>query len=197
MKTISLTRPAAYLRKHVFELQLFLLTIFVLVAAVWVVVEVGRQKATLAAEEIRVSQAATTVSAWIVAFQPAASEESVAWRQTSMEARQLGSSHDERLAITAEIARQAERPGLTAVRVAFATPDSISAASMPRRAGPYFFSPAAYRVSINFLGDLGTAKGLLGNLPAAALVTGMKFKREGSAIRGSIMLNIYEPAGGR
>ena len=197
MKAISLAVPAAYLRKNVFELQVLCLTTLVLVVAAWIVVKVSRQKTLLRSEEIRVSRAATTLQGWTATFQPAANEESAAWRQTSMEARQLGTPHDERLVITAAIARQAERPGFTDVRVAFATPDSVPTPPIPRTAGPHVFAPASYRVSINFRGDLGTTKRLLGNLPAAALVTSMKFKRDGAALRGSIMLNIYEPAGGQ
>ena len=195
MKTVSLAVPTEYLRKNAFELQVILLATLVLVVAFWSVVKVNRQKATLRAQEVRVSQAATTVNAWTAAFQPAATEESAAWRQTGAEARQLGAQHDERLVLTAEIARQAERPGFTDVRVAFAPSDTAPSTAIPRSAGPYAFAPAPYRISINFRGDLGTTRSLLGNLPPAALVTGMKFKRDGSALRGSIMLGIYEPAG--
>lgn len=197
MKTISLAIPAAYLRKNVFELQLLLLTMLVLLVALWIVAKASGHKTALHAEELRASRAASTLGTWTATFQPAASDESAAWRQTSIEARQLGVRHDERLAITAEIAGQAERPGFTDVRVAFAPPDSAPAAPIPRTAGPYVFVPAPYRILINFRGDLASTRDLLGNLPAAALVTGMKFKRDGSALRGSITLNVYELAGGQ
>lgn len=197
MKTITLAVPAAYLRKHVFEFQLLLLTMLVLLVSLWIVVQARGHKTALQAEELRVSRAAGSLGTWTATFQPATSEELAAWRQTSIEARQLGVRHDDRLAITSEIAGQAERTGFTDVRVAFATPDSVPAAAIPRAAGPYAFAPAPYRVLISFRGDLATTRGLLGNLPAAALVTGMKFKRDGSALRGSITLNIYEPAGGQ
>lgn len=197
MKTISLAAPTAYLRKHVFWVQLLSLTVLMLVAAGWIVVKTGRQKTAMRAEETRLDRAAATLGNWAATFQPAASEELAAWRQTSSEARQLGSQRDERLTLAGEIAGQAERPGFTDVRVAFEPPDSATAAPLPRAAGPYAFVLAPYRVSVNFRGDLAAARAFLGNLPTAVLVTGVQFKREGTGLRGTVTLDIYEPAGGQ
>lgn len=196
MKTISLAVPTNYLRKNLFALQLLSLVVLVLVAALWIAVKASRKATALRMEETRVTREVTTLGGWTAKFQPAASEELAAWRETSMEARQLGVQRDERLALAAEIAGQAERPGFTEVRVAFAPPDPANPGA-PRSAGPYAFAPASYRLSINFRGDLASTKVLLGILPAATLVTGINFKREGSGLRGTITLNIYEPAGGQ
>lgn len=197
MKTISLAAPTAYLRKHLFWVQLLSLTVLVLVAAGWIVVKAGRQKTAMRAEEARLHRAAATLGNWAATFQPAASEELAAWRQTSSETRQLGSRRDERLTVAREIAVQAERPGFTEVRVAFEPADSATAAPLPRAAGPYAFVLAPYRVSVSFRGDLAAARAFIGNLPAAVLVTGVKFKRDGTGFRGTVTLDIYEPANGQ
>lgn len=197
MKTISLAAPTAYLRKHLFWVQLLSLTVLVLVAAGWIVVKAGRQKTAMRAEEARLHRAAATLGNWAATFQPAASEELAAWRQTSSETRQLGSRRDERLTVAREIAVQAERPGFTEVRVAFEPADSATAAPLPRAAGPYAFVLAPYRVSVSFRGDLAATRAFIGNLPAAVLVTGVKFKRDGTGFRGTVTLDIYEPANGQ
>lgn len=197
MKTISLAAPTAWFRRHLFQVQLLSLTLLVLVAAGWIVVTADRQKTTMRANEARLHSTAATLGHWAARFQPAASEESTAWRQTLSETRQLGSPRDERLTLAREIAGQAERAGFTEVRVAFEPPDSATTAPLPPAPGPYAFVLAPYRISVKFRGDLAAIGVFIGNLPPAVVVTGVRFKREATGLRGTVTLDIHEPAGGQ
>jgi hypothetical protein len=197
VKTISLAAPTAWFRQHLFQVQLLSLTLLVLAAAGWIVVTAGRQKTAVRADEARLHRTAATLGNWAARFQPAASEESTAWRQTLSKTRQLGSPRDDRLTLAREIAGHAERAGFTEVRVAFEPPDSATTAPLPPALGPYAFVLAPYRISVKFRGDLAATRVFIGNLPPAVVVTGMQFKREATGFRGTVTLDIHEPAGGQ
>ena len=197
MKPLSLAGPRSYLQRHRLAAQLLALSIAVVVAAAWTVANVSGRKQVLRAEESRVDRAAATLGKWATAFQPASSDEQERWRQAAFEVERLGSRRDERLALAAQIASQVERPGFMNVRVTFELADTASVLPPSRAAGSRTFALAPYRLAVSFRGNLSAARAFIENLPAAVVITGLQFRREGADLQGAVTLGIYEPADGK
>jgi hypothetical protein len=132
-----------------------------------------------------------TFADWQRRFQPAVAAESIAWRRTWMELRDLGVVGDERLALTQSIARAAEFAGLRDVRVMIAEPDTtgsdvrLSTRGVRRQTAPF-------GLLVECRGNLQAMVIFLGDLPPSVAPTSVSLTRQDGRGRHRITLAVYE-----
>ena len=170
------------------------LTLLALALALWVGIPARRQAALLKAEAGRLERIVKASESWVAGFQPASSEETLAWQNTGFEVQKLGATPSDRLTLAQVIARRAEDVGFRGVRVNFAAGADSASQSSPRQVGGRLFRPAQYGIVVEAHGSLNQASALIGVLPNAVVVRSVATKRSGNDVTSIFSLAVYEPA---
>lgn len=125
-------------------------------------------------------------------YSPAAAAESIAWRRTWMELQDLGTSGDERLAMTQSVALAAESAGLRDVKVLIAGSDTTRVDKRHSKGGVGRRS-ASFSLNVECRGSMASILTFLGRLPPSVTATQLAMTRlvEGGA-RHRISLAVYE-----
>ncbi len=191
-KTLASLRAA--LVANSFLAQVGGLTLLALALALWVGIPARRQAALLKAEAERLERIVKASESWASGFQPASSEETLAWQNTGFEIQKLGATPSDRLTIAQVIARRAEDVGFRGVRVNFTAGADSASQSSPRQVGGRLFRPAQYGIVVEAHGSLNQASALIGVLPNAVVVRSVVTKRSGNDVTSTFSLAVYEPA---
>jgi hypothetical protein len=124
-------------------------------------------------------------------YTPAVAAESIAWRRTWMELRDLGIVGDERLRMTQAVLRAAEAAGLRDVRVSIGSADTtgsegrLSTEGVQRKTAPF-------GLSVECRGGLRSVIAFLGQLPPSVSPTRLNLVRQEGRGRHHISLAVYE-----
>ncbi len=191
-KTLASLRAA--LVANSFLAQVTGLTLLALALALWVGIPARRQAALLKAEAERLERIVKASESWASGFQPASSEETLAWQNTGFEVQKLGAAPSDRLTLAQVIARRAEDVGFRGVRVNFAAGADSASQSSPRQVGGRLFRPAQYGIVVEAHGSLNQASALIGVLPNAVVVRNVVTRRSGNDVKSIFSLAVYEPA---
>lgn len=124
-------------------------------------------------------------------YTPAVAAESIAWRRTWMELRELGVSGDERLAITQRVARAAELAGLRDVRVHITSSDTAGEQARLHTEGVQS-SSAPFSLLVECRGGLQEVVAFLGELPLSVEPTRLGLVRQDGRGQHRISLAVYE-----
>jgi hypothetical protein len=124
-------------------------------------------------------------------YEPAVAAESIAWRRTWMQLRELGVGADERLSLTQRVTRSAEAAGLRSVRVLIEAPDT--AGQQPRLSTEGVQSKSApYSLRVECRGGLESVIAFLGQLPPSVAPMRMSLVRQDGRGPHRISLAVYE-----
>ena len=124
-------------------------------------------------------------------YEPAVAAESIAWRRTWMELRELGVAGDERLALTQRVARAAELAGLRDVKVLIADPDTTGQQARLVTEGVRSKS-APFSLLVECRGGLQEVVTFLGDLPLSVEPTRLGLVRQDGRRPHRISLAVYE-----
>lgn len=132
-----------------------------------------------------------TFADWNHRYQPAVAAESIAWRRTFMELRDLGIIGDERLGLTQAVARAAEFAGLRDVRVMIDEPDTTGSEARLSTEGVRRQS-APFGLLVESRGSLQAVVTFLGELPPSVAPTSLSLVRQDGRARHRLTLAVYE-----
>lgn len=157
----------------------------------WSAVRSSRVEAARRVELRRASAALATFADLRQRYTPAVAAESIAWRRTWMELRELGVSGDERLELTQRVARAAELAGLRDVKVTIADPDTAGQQARLSTEGVQSTS-APFSLVVECRGGLQEVVAFLGGLPLSVEPTRLGLVRQGGRGPHRISLAVYE-----
>ena len=124
-------------------------------------------------------------------YAPAVAAESLSWRQTWVQLRDLGVYGDDRLGMTGTVSRVAEESGLRDVRVLLGPPDTtgvekrLSTEGIRRKA-------AAFSLLVEARGGMRSVIAFIGQLPPSVAVTRLSLVKQDGRQRHRISLAVYE-----
>jgi hypothetical protein len=124
-------------------------------------------------------------------YAPAVAAESLSWRQTWLQLRDLGVFGDDRLGMTDAVSRVAEASGLRDVRVLLGPPDTtgvekrLSTEGIRRKA-------AAFSLLVEARGGMRSVIAFIGQLPPSVAVTRLSLVKQDARQRHRISLAVYE-----
>jgi hypothetical protein len=124
-------------------------------------------------------------------YAPAVAAESIAWRRTWLELRDLGVLGDERLALTGVVSRAGEGAGLRDVRVLIGPPDTTGAETRLSTEG-IRRKPASFGLVVEGRGGLQSVIAFIGQLPPSVAATSLSLVRQEGRQRHRISLAVYE-----
>jgi hypothetical protein len=124
-------------------------------------------------------------------YAPAAAAESLSWRQTWAQLRQLGVFGDDRLGMTQQVSRAAEDAGLSDVRVLIGPPDTTGLETRLSTEG-IRRKPASFSLLVEGRGGMRSVIAFLGRLPPSVVVSGLSLVRQDARQRHRISLAVYE-----
>ena len=147
-----------------------------------------------ASRSLELTRARATIDAFTSLrrrYEPAVATESIAWRRTWLQLRELGVSGDERLAVTERVARAAETAGLRDVRVDISDSDTTGQqARLPT--GGVQSTPAPFSLLVECRGGLASVIAFLGQLPPSVAPTAVSLVRQDGRASHRILLAVYE-----
>lgn len=162
-----------------------------LVLLAWSSVRSSRLQAARRVELRRLSAALETFVDLRRRYTPAVAAESIAWRRTWMELRELGIAGDERLALTQRVARAAELAGLRGVRVFITEPDTTGQHARLHTEGVQS-TAAPFSLLVECRGGLQEVVAFLGALPLSVEPTRLGLVRQDGRGPHRISLAVYE-----
>jgi hypothetical protein len=125
-------------------------------------------------------------------YEPAAAAESIAWRRTLLQLRELGVVGDERLTVTQHVARAAEAAGLRGVKVnIILSSDTTGQQARPPTEGVQS-KPAPFSLVVECRGGLTSVVSFLGALPPSVAPTTVRLVRQDGGGPHRISLAVYE-----
>lgn len=124
-------------------------------------------------------------------YAPAVAAESLSWRQTWLQLRELGVVGDERLATTRTVTRTAEASGLSDVQVLIGASDTTG---LEKRlsTGGIGRKPAPFSLLVECRGGMRAVIAFVGQLPPSVAVTRMSLVRQDGRQRHRISLAVYQ-----
>lgn len=153
-----------------------------------------RASRLVSARRLEVRRARTTLEAFASLrrrYEPAVAAESISWRRTMSQLRELGVVGDERLAMTQRIARAAEDAGLGGVKVNITEPDTAGGSTRPSSEGVQSTS-APFSLLVEGRGGLASVIAFLGALPPSVAPTTVSLVRQDGRGPHRIRLTVYE-----
>lgn len=161
------------------------------VVLAWSGVRVSRLESARRLELRRADASLATFADLRKRYEPAVAAESIAWRRTWMEMRELGVTGDERLALTQRVARAAELVGLRDVRVFIGEADTTGQQARLVTEGVRSTS-APFSLLVECRGGLQQVVAFLGELPLSVEPTRLGLVRQDGRGPHRISLAVYE-----
>ena len=124
-------------------------------------------------------------------YAPAVAAESLSWRQTWIQLRDIGVFGDDRVGMTGAVSRVAEAAGLRDVRVFIGPPDTTGVEARLSTEG-IRRKPASFALVLEARGGMRSVISFIGQLPPSVAATRLSLVRQDSRRRHRISLAVYE-----
>lgn len=157
----------------------------------WSGLRSGRAAATRKAELTRVRAELAGFEDLNRRYAPAVAAESLSWRRTWLELRDLGVLGDDRLGMTGAVSRSAEASGLRDVRVLIGPPDTTGVETRLSTEG-IRRKPAPFSLLVEGRGGMRSVIAFIGQLPPSIAATRLELVKQDGRKRHRISLAVYE-----